>query len=64
VAEFSCSRPELFFSGDHFIERIIQLIEQTGEYILIDSFLVLEDEMGKIILEALKKKLRRESGCI
>ena len=57
VDEFQTSLPELYFTGDKFTERIVQLIDKADDYILIGSFLIFEDEMGILLLRQLKDKL-------
>jgi cardiolipin synthase len=46
-----------YFTGDTFLERAEELIRNAREYILIDSFLTIEDEKGKRVIDLLRAKM-------
>jgi len=50
------SFPTLYFNGDEVREGMLKLINRASEYIVINSFLILNDRYGNIILNALKEK--------
>ena len=48
-----------YFTGDAFLRRAEELIRDARDYILIDSFLVNEDEKGKYVFELLRRKMEQ-----
>jgi cardiolipin synthase len=46
-----------YFTGDTFLRRAEELIRNARDYILIDSFLVNEDEKGRYIFELLHARM-------
>ncbi len=50
------SWPDFDFNGDDVKNRMLSLIENAQDYILINSFLLMYDEYGSVILDALKEK--------
>jgi cardiolipin synthase len=46
-----------YFTGDAFLERAEELIRDARDYILIDSFLAIEDEKGERVIELLRRKM-------
>jgi cardiolipin synthase len=49
-----------YFTGDAFLRRAEELIREARDYILIDSFIVNDDEKGRYVFELLRS--RREQG--
>jgi len=47
---------QFWFTGDTFMGRAEELIRGAREHILIDSFLIVEDEKGRRIMDLLKQK--------
>jgi len=47
-----------FFTGEAFLARAEELIRGARDYILVDSYLVSEDEKGKYVFELLKQRQR------
>ena len=45
-----------WFTGDAFMERAEELIREARDHILIDSFLIVEDDKGRRIMDLLKQK--------
>lgn len=52
--------PEVFDTGPRIREKMLQLIESASDYILVDSFLVVNEPETSEVMEALKRK--RHSG--
>lgn len=50
------SIPELYFGGGEVLAAMLDLIEKAEDYIVIDTFLIVNDRHGKIILDRLIKK--------
>ena len=48
-----------YFTGDAFLRRAEELIREARDYILIDSFLVNEDEKGKQVFELLRARMQQ-----
>ncbi len=46
-----------YFTGDAFFHRAVELIRDARDYILIDSFLTIEDELSNQIYALLKSKM-------
>ncbi len=53
---YASSYPKLYFNGDEVRNGMIELINRAEDYIIINSFLIINDEYGNLILEALRKK--------
>jgi len=51
-----------YFTGDSFLDKAEELIRDARQYILIDSFLVLDDERGKEVIDLLKAKMEENVG--
>ena len=45
-----------YFTGDAFLPRAEELIRNARDYILINVFVIIDDHMGKHIIELLKQK--------
>ncbi|MDX9801129.1 MAG: phosphatidylserine/phosphatidylglycerophosphate/cardiolipin synthase family protein [Spirochaetia bacterium] len=52
------SYPVFDFNGDEVRNRMLSLIENARDYIMINSYLLMYDEYGSIILEAINKKYK------
>lgn len=52
----SSSLPELYFYGEEVKSGMLELIDKAENYIIINTFLILNDSSGNLILEALRKK--------
>lgn len=54
-----CDVSELrfYFTGDAFLERAEELIRTARDYILIDSFIIVDDEKGKHVLGLLRRRI-------
>lgn len=48
-----------YFTGDAFLRRAEELIREARDYILIDSFIVNEDELGKHVFGLLRAKMEQ-----
>jgi len=48
-----------YFTGDAFLRRAEELIRDARDYILIDSFLVNEDELGRYVFGLLRRKMEQ-----
>ena len=53
---FASSYPRLFFKGEEVRNGMLELISRAEDYIILNTYLILNDEYGNIILEALKEK--------
>ncbi len=53
------SRLRFYFTGDAFFPRAQELIREAQDYILIDSFLVIDDEKSSRIYQLLKEKMEQ-----
>ena len=53
---YASSYPKLYFKGDEVRNGMIDLINRAEKYIVINTYLIINDEYGNIILEALRKK--------
>jgi cardiolipin synthase len=47
-----------YFTGDVFLKRAEELIRDARDYILINVFVIIDDQMGKHIIELLKQKTK------
>lgn len=56
IRELSSTAPKLYFSGDAWGARALELVESAQDYILISSFLVNYHKVNSAIMEALAKK--------
>jgi len=52
----SSSWPELYLNGKEINRGMLDLIDKAEKYIVIDTFLIVNDEYGKVILETLAEK--------
>jgi len=52
----ACSKPEVFDNGPEIKGKILELVEQAEDYILLNSFLLSADEDTMEVFEALKRK--------
>lgn len=55
-APFASSYPRLFFKGDEVRNGMLELINKAEDYIIVNTYLTINDEYGHIILEALRKR--------
>lgn len=46
-----------YFTGDVFLKRAEELIREARDYIIINVFIILDDQKGKHIIELLKQKI-------
>ena len=46
-----------YFTGDTFLERVEELIRGAQDYILINVFVIVDDEMGKHIIDLLRERM-------
>lgn len=53
---YSSSYPELYLKGDEVRKGMLDLINKAEDYIIVNTYLTLNDEYGHIILHALKEK--------
>ena len=53
---FASSFPTLYFKGEEVRKGMLELIEKAEDYIIVDTYLTLNDEYGHTVLEALRKK--------
>ncbi len=53
---FASSYPVLYFKGNEVRNGMLELINRAEKYIIVNTYLILNDEYGHIILEALRKK--------
>ena len=53
---YASSYPKLYFKGDEVRKGMLELINKAEDYIIVNTYLTLNDEYGHIILHALKVK--------
>lgn len=54
----SSTPPELYFGGVEVIAKMLELIEKAENYIVLDTFLIVDDSYGRIVLDRLIEKHR------
>jgi cardiolipin synthase len=52
-------KEEVFFKGDHFFSRLIEDISKAKKSIFIESYIFCEDELGRLVVEALNEACQR-----
>ncbi len=53
---YASSFPKLYFKGNEVRKGMLELIKKADNYIIVNTYLTLNDEYGHVILEALRKK--------
>jgi len=57
IPDLTGTETGIYFDGEQWFNRALELIEQAEDYILINSFLTTEHENTRIILDALKRRM-------